>query len=272
MSMLFKLFLSSWLALFVPDPSGEDDDIFSNGFDPCDPKQQCCAGQVLFTETFTLPDGSSWGGQWQLPGFEIDVQEIIGGQGRLVPLASGYSLARLVHPLSVVNAEAEFTLYFEQATTQGIGFYLRANGGYLDQTTPAGEGYAVFIEKFRQQNGQPRPGLGLWYEHAGTESPLLIDFDPAYELNDETPYRVRFQMFQLNATETQLRARLWPATDPEPDVWMVSVVDDYAPLQNTAGELAVDSWSTQQNGSITVGTRVDDVVIRQLCSTTALPE
>jgi hypothetical protein len=102
---------------------------------------------------------------------------------------------------------------------------------------------------------------------------LLIDFDPAYELNDVTPYRIRFQLFQLNANETQLQARLCPATEPEPDVWMVSVVDDYAPLQNATGQLAVDSWSSQQNGSIMAGTRVDDLVIRQLCPpTTALPE
>jgi hypothetical protein len=69
MNLLFKLFLSNWLALFVPTPLSEEDEIFSDGFDPCDPQQQCCASQVLFSETFSLPDGSSWGGQWQLPGF-----------------------------------------------------------------------------------------------------------------------------------------------------------------------------------------------------------
>lgn len=253
------------LTLFDPDPLGEDDEIFIDGFEPCDPQQQCCDTQVLFSETFPQGQANSWGGDWQSPGYEVAVEEVVNGQGRLVPVASSYSLARLGHPLMAVNAEAEFTLYFEQATSQGIGFYLRANGGYLDHTTPAGEGYAVFIEKFRQQNGQPRPGLGLWYEHGGTESPLVIDFDPAYVLNDEVAYRVRFQVFQVNATQTQLQARLWPAGDAEPDHWMVSVVDDYAPLQNMAGAFAVDSWSTQQNGIINAGTRVDEVIIRPLC-------
>jgi hypothetical protein len=258
--------------LLVTRVSAGDDIIFINGFDPCDPKFSCCQGTVLFSEAFAQSPASTWGGQWQTPGFEVEVEEVVNGQGRLVPVSSGYSLARLGHPLAVVNAEASFTLYFEDATSQGIGFYLRANGGYLQQTMPAGAGYAVFIEKFRQDNGQPQPGLGLWYEHNGIESPLLIDFDQAYELLDETAYQVRFQVLQLNPAETRLRARLWPAGAPEPDTWPVSVVDDYAPLQATAGQLAVDSWSTTQQGTINVGTRVDDLVIRQLCPPSASPE
>ncbi len=236
--------------------------IFTNGFEPCNPQAECCAGAVLFTEMFADGNHSSWGGGWDLPGFAVEEEEVVNGEGRFLPVASGYSLARIYHPLDAQDVEVNFTVIFENAVTQGVGFYVRGNGGYLGQTNPTGQGYAVFLEKFNAGMA----GLGLWYENDGSEIPFIRDYSQDYQLNDEIPYRVRFQVYQLNPTETQLRAKLWPEGQAEPVDWQVSYVDDFAPLQNTSGELAVDSWSTQQTGTITTGTRLDDIQITQLCN------
>lgn len=239
-----------------------DDVIFLTGFESCDPKATCCANQILFTESFPEGNHDTWGGEWLLPGFEVESEEIVNGQARFRPISSNYSLARIVHPLQVQDVEVNFTLYFENAETQGIGFYVRSNGGYLNQTFPTGEGYAVFVEKFVNNTA----GLGLWYERDGAEISFIRDYSQNYELNDETPYRVKFQVYQLSDTTTQLRAKLWPVGGVEPEAWHVEHVDDYLPLQNTAGHFFLDSWSTQQSGEIIPATRVDDIEIKQLCN------
>ena len=242
--------------------AGEEDVIFISGFESCNPQSECCVRTVLFSESF--PDGnhSSWGGGWSLPGFAVEAEEVVNGEGRFLPVASGYSLARIYHPLDAQDVEVNFTVVFENAVTQGVGFYVRGNGGYLTHTNPTGQGYAVFIEKFNNSMA----GLGLWYENDGSEIPFIRDYSQNYELNDEVSYRVRFQVYQLNPTETRLRAKLWPEGQSEPIDWHVTHVDDFAPLQNTSGQLAVDSWSTQQVGTISAGTRLDDIEITQLCN------
>ncbi len=257
-----NIFLPATLLLTVSTAqSGDEDLIFLNGFEICDIQSSCCTGEILFSESFTEGNHSSWGGDWLLPGFQVDSEEIVNGQARFRPFASNYSLARIVHPLQVQDVDINFTVYFENAETQGFGFYVRSNGGYLNHTTPAGEGYAVFVEKFVNNTA----GLGLWYERDGEEISFIRDYSQNYQLNDETPYRVRFQVYQLTDSNTQLRAKLWALGDSEPNEWHVQHIDDYAPLQNTAGHFFVDSWSSQQNGQIIPATRFDDIVIKQMC-------
>lgn len=239
--------------------AGEKDVIFINGFEAL----SCIPNELLFSETFTAPNNTNWHGfnQWQASGNEVALAEIINNQAVLIPHASNYSLARVVHPVETLNAEATYSIYFENASTQGVGFYLRANGGYLQQTNPTGQGYGVFVERFAAQGA----GIGLWYENDGVEISFLRFYDDDFEILNETEYRVRYQVFQESLTTTRLRARFWQAGTTEPTEWQVTYLDDFAPLQNTIGGILVDAWSTQQNGTITDAIRVDDIEVSQLC-------
>lgn len=181
---------------------------------------------------------------WQESGNSIEVAEIINNQGRLVPLASNspYSLARIYHPLdNAVDVEALFSFEFENANSQGIGLYVRSNGGHLVNTNPQGQGYVIFIERF---SGTSR--FGLWYEHNGIETVLQrVSQNPdsnSYDFLDNTQYNVRFHVFQTDANNTQLRARIWLDGNVEPNYWDVNFIDNYVPLQTTAGSVAVDSF------------------------------
>jgi hypothetical protein len=168
----------------------------------------------------------------------------------------------MVAPANVATVEALFTLVMEDAATQGVGFYARQNGGYLTQTDPDGQGYAVFAEAFRG------PGIGVWREVAGSEQEIEVLFDAGLGLASLVPYRVRYRMDQipgLGAPSVRLRARVWPAGSPEPAAFQVDAVDDTPVLQGATGGFAVDSWSELMSG-ITAHTRIDDLQIFEVCS------
>jgi hypothetical protein len=221
-----------------------------------------CCGALILGERFDLADGSPWPAPWVASGFEVAVADVQGGQGRLRPDPSGYSLARMVHPGSTANVQALFTMVLEDAPTQGVGFYARQNGGYLTQTDPDGQGYAVFVEAFRG------PAIGVWREVSGVEQEVEVHFDAGLGLTSGVPYRVRFRMDTipgLGGPTVQLRARVWPAGSPEPANWQVDAIDDSAALQGVVGGFAVDSWSELTSG-ITAHTRIDDIQIFDVCT------
>ena len=239
------------------------DIIFENGFE-----LQSCNQAELLNEDFNKSDQIGWNGMWQESGSSIDVAEIINNQGKLTPLASNspYSLARIYHPLNnAIDAEVNFSFEFEDAASQGLGMYLRGNGGYLENTIPPGQGYAVFIERF---TGQSR--LGLWYEHNGIETAFvrepLMPTGIAYDFINNIIYHVRFQVFQEDTNNTRLRAKIWQDGNTEPTQWGVNVSDDYAPLQNTPGAVVVDSFNSQSSGQILQAIIVDNIVVKKLCN------
>jgi hypothetical protein len=242
--------------------SGEDI-VFNNGFE-----QPSCNQAALLNEDFNISDQLNWTGLWQESGKSIELAEIINNEGRLVPLASNspYSLARIYHPLvNAIDVEVTFSFEFENATRQGVGVYVRSNGGHLVNTNPVGQGYAVFIERF--SNDQSR--FGLWYEHNGIESVLTrtaqMPSGMPYDFLDETKYQVKFQVFQEDMNNTRLRAKIWRNGNSEPTQWHITTLSNYTPLQNTVGGVAVDSFNTQSTGSIIDGIRVDDIVIKNIC-------
>lgn len=144
---------------------------------------------------------------------------------------------------------------------QGIGFYVRQNGGYLQQTVPHGQGYAVFVEGFRTTQG-----IGVWREVGGVETDIEITFDNALNLQNAVPYRVRFRVSQMDAGTTLLQARIWPVGQAEPAAWNVEATDATPVLQNLSGGIALDSWSVLQSPDpITAHTLVDDVEVEGLC-------
>lgn len=226
-------------------------------------------GDLAYREDFSgLADGSPWPAPWTPVG-SVDVADIQSGAARFRPTVSNYSLARLHGPLSPIgerDVEVTFTFEFEDTVTQGVGFYVRSNGGYLNQTTPAGQGYAVFVEGFRTT-----PGIGVWKEQNGSEIALEITFDPALAFTDGVRYRVRFRVNQNGPTETLLQARVWPEGSAEPAVWHVEHGDSTAPeLQGVYGDLALDSWSNINPGTPGMPTPehtlVDDIEVVRLCN------
>lgn len=222
-----------------------------------------CCGPLLLEESFALPNGSAWPAPWSAAGNEVALADVQQGRGRLRPDPSGYSLARMVAPGTAGAVEALFTLILEDAATQGVGFYARQNGGYLQQTVPPGQGYAVFVEAFRG------PGIGVWKETGGAEESIEILFDNALGLASGVPYRVRYLLENPppagSGGSTRLRARVWPQGSPEPAAWQVDALDGTAVLQNVSGGFAIDSWSELTSG-ITAHTQVDDLQIFGVCT------
>jgi hypothetical protein len=216
-------------------------------------------GDLIYAEPFTLSDGSSWPAPWTALG-NIAAADIQQGMARLQPQPTGYSLARMGAAVANSNVDVRFTLRIEDTATQGVGFYVRQNGGYLTQTATHGQGYAVFVEgDFRAQ-----PGIGLWKELDGSESPIM--HAPYQTLVAGVDYRVRFQILQSSPSQTLSRAKLWLASDAEPAAWQASVTDTTAPLQNVSGGIAVDSWSSRTSAPISAYTFIDNIELVSLCA------
>ena len=213
---------------------------------------------VIATEPFAA-DGASWPPGWSETG-GVAAADVTGGRGRLRPAPTSYSLARMDAAAPTRDVEVTFTLVFEQQSTQGVRFYVRQNGGYLQQTNPEGEGYAIFVEGFR---GFPR--LGLWKEQGGVETELAF-LNLAQPYLDGLVYAVRFRVIQQDEATTHLYGKVWLASAAEPAGWMVDVADStVAALQGTTGGIVVDSWSSLQNPPLTFHTLVDDVVVVLAC-------
>lgn len=218
---------------------------------------------TLFTETFSGIDGSAWNHSWSIVTssayLDVDIQNNRGRiRGRAFDGVSTQSgSTRVVNSaVDMRNVDVRFTVEFEDFHHQGIGFYVRQNGGYLTQTTPAGQGYAVFWEGGFQRN------LGLWYELAGTETMLASVQDPlGYDaVLDNTVYHVRYQVKQLDSSQTIQRARVWPDGEVEPNSWQVETVSSFIELQDVNGGIAVDLFNYSGTGSV----YIDDLQVTAL--------
>lgn len=205
-----------------------------------------------FQESFDVADGQPWPAPWTDLG-GVALADVQGGRGRLVPVVSGYSLARIGVPLDCTDAEATFSFEFTDATTQGVGFYVRQNGGYLQSTTPTGLGYAAFAENFRTP-----VGIGAWREIGGSEEQLEA-IEP-FAIETGVVYRVRLRVTQDGSTRTLVQVKIWRDGEAEPEAWQVERTDDTPELQRLSGGIAVDAWS-----SLTAGQPfemfVDDIVV-----------
>ncbi|MFN2427745.1 MAG: SMP-30/gluconolactonase/LRE family protein, partial [Candidatus Binatia bacterium] len=235
----------------------EDDD------EPCE--------AVVHDDDFTLADASAWPAPWtEQP--NVAFADVQAGRARLRPtLEPAYSLARMTAALPEDESDVEVTFTFEfgDTTSQGIGFYVRQNGGHLQLTPTHGQGYAVFIEGYAVfGEGGGQQGIGLWKEVDGVEIPLLRVLLPAATMLDGVRYRARLRVNQAGPDETWLRARLWPEADPEPAAWQVEFLDSDPVLQHVAGGLAVDSWSRYTTGDPGPqgDTFVDDIEVTTLCN------
>jgi hypothetical protein len=248
LAILFALLAST------PVDAGGADLVYANGYE-----SQC--GAVVYVESFAQANGSPWPAPWVATGGTA-LADVQGGRARLRPFDSGYSLARMFAPIDTRDVEVRFRFVLEHEPTQGVGFYVRQNGGYLTQTNPTGAGYAIFIEgSFRGL-----PGVGVWREQLGNEIQIAHSVGVAGP-TQQVLYRARLRVLQVDALTTALQAKFWPDGQAEPAQWQVSANDSTPSLQNLNGGIAVDSWSVLQSpNTITAHTLVDDIEIETACA------
>jgi hypothetical protein len=255
---------SAFLLMFAPliAQAGElPDPVFIDSF-------ESGCGHLELAESFVAGDASLWPASWVELANSADVADQLDGDGRLRPVVNGYSLARMANPVVTHNVDIVFTLVMEDATSQGVGFYVRQNGGHLHLTVPSGQGYAVFVEgTFRGM-----PGIGLWRELDGNEFQLAHSDAAVPVPQADIRYRVHFRVYQVDSTSTRLQGKIWPEADPEPAAWQVELLDMTPALQGISGGIAVDSWNVATPPAVVAAhTRVDDIEVRSLCPAGVTP-
>jgi hypothetical protein len=216
-----------------PDDTGSDD-----------ASETGMPGDSVYEEPFDGANGSAWPDPWTIVGTHIIDAEIDDGRARM----SGENnlTARLaLQGFDITNAEVLVRVEYENWGGQGYGFYVRQNGGALQETDPPGQGYGVYAE------GNTRT-LGIWKEIDGVESPILEVPDAvAGGVESGVPYIIRFQCEQQGDT-TALRAKMWREGDAEPTSWGVEVEDGTPELQNVSGSFANDVYNYVGTGSVWV--------------------
>lgn len=215
---------------------GDDDDGDDEGAEP---------GEVVYEEAFEGANGADWPAPWEIVGANIIDAEIDDGRARM----SGENnlTARLALPgHDVLDADVTVIVEYENFAAQGYGFYVRQNGGALQQTDPPGQGYGVYAE------GGALRSLGVWKEIDGVETPILEVPDAVPGgVDSGVPYAIRFQCLQGDGSTT-LRAKMWREDEAEPDAWMVETEDSTPQLQDQTGSFANDVYNYAGTGSVWV--------------------
>jgi len=240
-----------------PDSTGgEADDDSDSGpgvTDTDDSNDTSLPQDCEFTEDFEgVADGEPWPSPWLDVG-GVEIADVQGGRGRLRSTTSEYAVSRMFAPLNCTDFEMTGTFMFTDDFSQGAGFYGRQNGGYLYATDPAGEGYSLFVEEFRK----PR-GIGVWREVGGDEE-NLAPVEPG-PVEPGVTYAVRLRVTQSDAQTTQLEAKYWRADSAEPPEWQVERFDNSPSLQGVAGGIALDAYTSLQNGDAP-DVFFDDIVV-----------
>ena len=209
-------------------------------------------GTLPHAESFEGPDGALWPLPWTEAGTAVLYATLDHGQGRLVGETG--RVARMVLPgFTESDVDVTITVEFDDWQHQGVGLYVRQNGGALQETMPPGQGYAAYVE------GGWLQSIGIWRETNGVEELLASADVPGGALEPGVSYRLRLQCVQQGPS-TLLRTRLWPLGEPEPEGWQVELLDDTPVLQDTTGSFAVDLYNYAGTG----GVRFDDLLAEPL--------
>lgn len=221
------------------------------------------AAELPYSTAFEGADGSPWPAPWFNGSAHVTQQDLQGGRGRLNGDAQW--VARMILPgFSETDVEVTVTFEFANVAQQGIGFYVRQNGGTLREYVPRGQGYAMFLKG----NWAWPEDLGLWREIDGAETQFLTAYDPiAGGLQNGVRYRLRYRVTQQDSLTTRLQARVWPEGASEPAAWTVDGTDAEPLLQRRAGSFAIDIWN--HTGASPVF--LDDLVIQRVGATLGAP-
>lgn len=212
------------------------------------------ASDCDFSEDFEgLANGDPWPSVW-VPTGGVALADVQDGWGRLRPEISNYSLARTVAFIDCTEVDTSLTFMFTDGATQGVGLYARHNGGHLNDTDPAGQGYSTFAEAFREP-----VGIGAWREVQGQEQQM--GGTERTEILPNVAYRLRLRITQNDAATSLVQGKIWPLSGSEPDAWSVERTDDTASLQRVGGALAIDAWfSNPGSDNEAPDLLVDDIV------------
>lgn len=236
-----------------------------------------CANQPVLADDFAGSNGTPWSAPWTILADSAALADRQAGEGRWTPRLStvGYTLARMSAPIGVGgerDVEVTYTIRFDQVGSQGIGFYVRQNGGYCiaDNTAAcgaavAGRGYALFIHG----GFLGTIGMEFWKEESGDEIQLAAP--TALVINSGVRYRVRYRVVQATPASTFMAAKLWPEAGLEPVAWQTTLVDFTPSLQGDAarGGIGVDSFFLQSgpcNQQPAGNTYLDDVRVTRVAN------
>ncbi|MEQ1832613.1 MAG: hypothetical protein ABL977_06110 [Candidatus Eisenbacteria bacterium] len=221
------------------------------------------AATLPYQESFPYPDGSAWPAPWFAGSAHVTLLDIQSGRARWA--GDPTWVARMILPgFAATDVEATLTVEFEDVAHQGIGFYVRQNGGTLREYVPFGQGYALFL---KGAWGWPED-LGLWREIAGIETQFAARYDPLVSpLQDHVRYRLRYRVTQQDAATTLLQAKVWAEAASEPLAWTIEATDTRAELQGFAGSFALDIYNF--SGSLPV--YVDDLAIEAWPPVSGIP-
>lgn len=209
---------------------------------------------IVYFESFTGTNGASWPTPWIQGSSHVTVKDLQNGRARLNG-DPGFVARMLMPEFPMPDVEVTVTFEFENVANQGIGFYVRQNGGTLREYLPHGQGYALFL---KGAWGWPED-LGLWREIDGVETQFAWGTDPVgVGLQNGTRYQLRFRVTQLDAATTRLQARVWPEGQAEPVAWTIEANDSQPELQSTSGAYAIDIYNYSGFQHIFV----DDLLIR----------
>jgi len=218
------------------------------------------ATSVNFSENFSGTNGDAWPSGWSITSgaatLAVDIQNNRGhlSSNSYDGLNSNTALTRVYNSsVNLQSADVVFTVRFENFSSQGVGFYLRQNGGYLTDSVTNGQGYGVFLEGNSND-------FGLWYELNGVEIKITGVYNPPITILDDTEYQIRYQVEQININDTIQRAKIWLITNSEPASWNIETTTSIANLQNISGGIAVDLFNYSGTDSV----YLDDISVSRI--------
>jgi hypothetical protein len=200
---------------------------------------------ALFTDTWSNPDGASWGSAWTTgtSGGTVDTQ---GGAGRLffTDLSGAYARAQLTGLTPTADAEVLLSYQWGQTTQQSwANLYLRGTGGW-------------------QNAYRPRTGYGL--ELSSTSGAVSLrknvngTVTTLQSVAGAQSVTTAKQWLRFGISGSTIRFKIWTDGQTEPTAWEATVTDASVP---DPGQLFVSAV----RGGTNTGTKsftIDDLTVR----------
>jgi hypothetical protein len=219
---------------------------------PASPATPGVVGAVVASDTFSRRSASGWGraevgGRYTVEG-SLAGLAVEPGVG-VIQLADGDAGSVVLLGVSVADASLELSFALDGLPREGelrLVAELRRNergGGYRPAIAIRPDG-AVIV------------GAGL--RLGGTEQELSTSYVvPDLTVADGDALRLRAEA--IGSDPTTIRLRVWPADEPEPGFWHVSVIDWSGALQG-AGALGL-GWWLDSTPSRPLTVRIDDLTL-----------
>ncbi len=207
----------------------------------------------LAQDNFNRTQGTGWGsaevgGNWTLSGSSSSYA-VNGGWGTIKMGAPGSGPAAKLGAVSSTNTDLRLQFAFDKAPTGG-GQFLRAavRGDHAN-------GYLAKV----WMNSSGAMTLYLSKVINGAETDLAVKTVSGLTFQPGQSYSVRVQGYGTGPTN--LKAKLWKASDTEPGSWIVTASDSTSELQS-AGGIAVRAYLSGSATSAPVVASVGKLIAR----------